>query len=372
MILSLQRFNWVFLCLILLLLPFYPAIKMFYLSLFGLVAFVGVYARGLLIQKELLLFFFAISYAIIGAVLTFDFNVYKSAFSWVLLFFFLVSSLHYSNPEKIFKFILFVACIFAVDAICQVVFGRDILGNGLVSGGRATGPFIWNSPVIGNFLMVLFFLPEILVKNKVKKNLIYALFIVAIFFAGTRGAMLQVLFCIYLFKFSIRGKVIAVGMFLLFAATVVPMLLQYTDSPALLRVLQLTDIGATIEYESRSSGRIAFWSEHLFTTIKDNGIWGSGLGGLEPYLLEKTSHYIHPHHLYLEMWLSFGLFGSAMMVFFLRSLYLNGDYKSRLILFSFWGPFNALHSVFDFYWTTMLFLNLLIVILYNRFYVRGK
>ena len=144
------------------------------------------------------------------------------------------------------------------------------------------------------------------------------------------------------------------------------------DSHTFERLMLLFDPQAMWAYESRASGRIAFWDEYLMQIIQDNIILGAGLGGLEPYLFNLTGHYIHSHHLYLEIVLTFGMLGTILFIKFLFDLYTNTNKIEKMVFWSFWGPFNALHSVFDFYWATMMFFSLMIVLLSKQWRLQSE
>jgi O-antigen ligase len=269
------------------------------------------------------------------------------------------------NPQSIFTFTLFISVVYSLDALIQFIKGTDIFGIPLCCGIRASGPFSWHSPVIGTFLMTLFFLPEFIVLKKTKKIIIYILFFLGIIVSGCRGALMQILFVLFLFKLNKKQKIF----FVLLIIIIVYLLLNYIniDRDAISRLLLIFEPEKMIEYESRSDGRLAFWATYLFTAIKDNILLGAGLGGLESYLSKLThGHYIHPHHLYLEIVMSLGVVGTFLFILFLFNVYKNTDKKEKFIFWSFWGPFNALHSVFDFYWATMMFFSIMIVLLSKR------
>lgn len=358
--------NYFLLTFMLVALPLYGLLKIPFILLFTVVSLFCYFSGNYRIRKELLPFYVCILYAIIISLVNGVFTL-GSFVSWILLLVYLTG---YSSSGKIdsssfYRFLFLLLIIFSLDSMVQGVIGIDLLGNTLVAGGRVTGPFTWGAPVIGNFLMAFFFVPELVLKSRKIKALVYLLFLLVIFLAGTRGAMLQVIFCVFLLVLSIRYKILLGLALVLISLYIVPIINENIQSPALSRVLQLSSINETIIYESRGSGRIPFWVEYLPKMAEQFGVWGAGLGGLEKYLMKIGSPYIHPHSLYLEIWLSFGIFGSLFLFVFLVLLFKAGNQISRLILFSFWGPFNMLHSVFDFYWAIVLFTNLLLVLLIN-------
>lgn len=346
--------------LVFLLLPLYPLIKWQYVCIFLVLIILNISSYKKIEKSEALLCV-AIIYAFVISIASLDYSAYKSSISWVILLPFYLAVCKSSNKEIIIKLIFVISFFFSIDAIYQYFNGSDFFGKELVFNGRASGPFAWHSPVIGNFIMALFFVPEIVLKRPRDKLLVYCIFILAILVAGTRGAILQIMFCIFMIAVNLRTKFLLIGLGLIFSIYIIPIIIPHIESDTLLRVLQLANISDAINYESRGSGRLAFWGEYLPTIASDNILTGSGLGGLEPYLLNLTGNYIHPHHLYLEIIFSFGIIGSIFFIFYLIYLYMNGNTLSRCVLLSFWGPFNALHSIFDFYWAIMMFINLFIV-----------
>ena len=363
--LQLARLNFVTSVLLILLLPFYPAIKLPYISLYLVFCFIGLLIYGPFLHSRLLLLVSAIGYSFLVSLLSMSTESLSSAVSWILLVWFLNYFILASRPIALFQVIIAICILYTIDSIIQFVRGVDLIGNPLVHGGRASGPFIWHSPVIGGFLMVLFFLPEYL-RNNFFKYTIYGLFLITIILAGTRGALLQVLFCFFVVKFKFRYKVISIIVMFLTLPLVASLASYFEGVDAITRVLNLADLSGSIAYESRESGRIAFWKDYLLIAVADNIIFGAGLGSLEAYLLDLTNHYIHPHHLYLEILLTFGIVGSIPIVLFLYNLYGRCNENSKLLFWSFWGPFNALHSVFDFYWAFMMFLSLGLTIYSSR------
>lgn len=357
--------------LMLLVLPFYSKIKFVYISIVGLFAIIFLFKKKVNISKELFFLFLVISYGFLYSLISFDANVIKSAISWVLLFFMLVVLYqHNKNPYKLFKFIFIVMIIYSLDALFQFFNGVDIFGIPLCCGTRASGPFAWGSPVIGSFLMTLFFVPEFIkISNKIK-ILFYLLFFTAIILSGSRGALLQIVFVLFIFKFSFKYKIFSLVLIFVIFTFVLSSL--SIDSHTFERLMLLFDPQAMWAYESRASGRIAFWDEYLMQIIQDNIILGAGLGGLEPYLFNLTGHYIHSHHLYLEIVLTFGMLGTILFIKFLFDLYTNTNKIEKMVFWSFWGPFNALHSVFDFYWATMMFFSLMIVLLSKQWRLQSE
>ena len=269
---------------------------------------------------------------------------------------------------SLYKFILIISIIYTLDSLFQFINGKDIFGHELCCQTRATGPFIWRSPVIGTFLMTLFFIPEFVALKMKYKILIYVIFFIGIIVSGSRGALLQILFVLFIFKLSFKEKIF----FILLGTSILYFILSYfsIEADAFKRLLLILNPQEMLEYESRESGRIAFWRNYLLTSLKDNVLLGAGLGGLEPYLMNLTGHYIHPHHLYLEIIMTFGVFGTILFILFLYKLYKNTDRKEKFVFWSFWGPFNALHSVFDFYWATMMFFSITIILLSKKWRIK--
>ena len=343
-----------------LLIPIYPLLKEIYVVIFIFTSFIGYYIKPVFNKSDVFIFI-PIFMAALASVLIGSQEVYRSTISWIILFiFFLFSKDAFKSPLLI-KIIIGFSIFASLDSIYQVIIGVDLFGLPLVAGGRATGPFIWPSPVIGNFIMALFFVPLLLVKDTMKRLLVFVIFFAAILASGSRGALLQVLFCIFFVFLSLRGKVFSLVLLGLLIYLIDNYLSSGVGIEAIDRLLKLANLEDTFEYEARASGRLAFWSEYLPAAFDQYWFIGAGLGGLEWYLVNVGAQYIHPHHLYLEIFLSFGIIGSMFLIFYLVSIYLRVNVLGKLILLSFWGPFNSLHSIFDFYWSVVLFFNLLLV-----------
>ncbi|MCA2015712.1 O-antigen ligase family protein [Vibrio tritonius] len=366
-----DNFSLSFIMAILIFMPFYSEHKYIYASLFLLYVLMNLLFFKISFDKNDNKLLLAVLYSFIISLFTYNFAVYHSSISWIILSLFFICFNKTTDVKNLAILLVGISVFFSLDTILQFIYGEDVLGNPLAFSGRATGPFMWTSPVIGNYIMALFFVPEIIFKDYRIKIPIYILFFIAIILAGTRGALIQVLFCLFFIYVNIKGKLFFLTLASIFCLFIAPIIIPHIHNDGISRVLQLADVVNAFKYEARPDGRFVFWHDYLPGMIEHYGFIGSGLGGLEDYLSSVGASQIHPHHLYLELWLSFGVVGATLIILYLRKLYLDGDNVSKLILLSFWGPFNALHSIFDFYWAIMLFINLSVVVIYNNHIKKG-
>ncbi len=355
--------------LIFVLLPLYGVAKYLFIGVFLYFVALQVSRFGFSIPRDFWWFVIAAIYGLVIASASANGAVYRSALSWFLLLPFAIY-LSRNTPylRTFISFILLFAIFCCLDSVYQSFTGVDFFGIPTLGGAeRITGPFSWESPVIGGFLMVIFFFPALLGYSTAKQHLFYLAFFAIIVMSGSRGAVLQILFVYLFFYLNFRkGLIIGIGMALLFIL-VAPNLSSLFDSGAVIRVFELADYERVIAAESSDLRRLDLWLNYLPEIIGSLWLFGAGLGGLEPILLELTLNtFIHPHHLYIELFLTLGVLGAIPFLIFLVDSYRKLNREARLVFWSFWGPFNMLHSTFDFYWAFMMFLSLGVVIGYKN------
>jgi len=359
------------LVMLLILLPLYHAAKYFAMAPLLIPFTVYLYYSqrysAIFVPYQLRWFAIAILYSCVIAFLWFDFNVAKSAISWMLfsiLLFALVRE--YYSFERVGKFIILLSVFFSIDSIFQFANGSDLFGIALYGEGRVTGPFTWSSPVVGSFLMAMFFVPLLVGVKKEYAVTLGVLFLVVIALSGSRAALLQMFFVFFVFL-PIKNKI-----FIFFTMFFVVYLMSYTsifdEIAPIVRILKSIDYEWVIELEMSEGRRLHMWPSIIPILTLDYLLQGVGLGGLEKIIPEiyGYSGHIHPHNFYIEIFFSFGLIGTVLVLFSIFTVYRQSDRHSKMMLLSFWGPFNVMHSVFDYYWGFMLFLNLALVMMYNK------
>ena len=264
------------------------------------------------------------------------------------------------NSDYFLKAVYYLSVFACLDACYQFINGVDIFGNPLYAAARATGPFTWPSPVIGSYVAILFFLPSIFLKSKPVIFAVQFLFLVTILISGNRSNILQIIAVGFLFSSNgMRILIISVvtSVFLLYDE-----LLMFFDLTALLRVLELFSVEKVIALESEPGRRLHMWL-HLYQNLDIMTLlFGAGVGASELYINAIYPFgYLHPHHLYLELFYNLGLLGLILFVVQFASSYLKFNREQRKNLLLFWGPFNMLHSINDLFWLSMLITNLVIV-----------
>ena len=264
------------------------------------------------------------------------------------------------NSDYFLKAVYYLSVFACLDACYQFMNGVDVFGIPLYADARATGPFTWPSPVIGSYVAILFFLPSILLKSKPVRLSVQFLFLVTILISGNRSCILQIMTVGFLFSSnSTRILIISfvTSVFLLYDEV-----LMFFDLTALLRVIELFSVEDVIALESDPGRRLHMWL-YLYQNLDIMTLlFGTGVGASELYIdAIYPFGYLHPHHLYLELFYNLGLLGLSLLILQFASSYLKFNREQRRNLLLFWGPFNMLHSINDLFWLSMLIINLIIV-----------
>lgn len=288
-----------------------------------------------------------------------DLNAMTNLASLFLAFIFYFSL--QSNATNFCKPIIYLGIFASIDAIYQFYAGEDIFGIPLYADFRSTGPFTWSSPVIGSFLTILFFSVNDFIRNKKISFAIQAIFLLAILLSGNRSNFLQILF-IFLFLSSLKIQtfwIIFISILYFYRIEV----LELVGFEAIARIANLFTIDSVIQLEMQEGRRLHMWS-YLYQNIPIQYFFlGTGLG-MSEILISNTypfGNYLHPHFLYLEIFLNLGLFFFLVFLAVLFRAFSKLDRTGKAIFLTFWGPFNILHSFLDLFWLSMLVLNLLLV-----------
>lgn len=256
--------------------------------------------------------------------------------------------------------ILTIVILFTVfDSIFQFIYGVDIFGIPLYGLGRVTGPFSWNSPVVGSFLTVLFFVPSMTLRNRHFIYILQMMMVLVIVLSGNRSNLLQILFAYFVsFNLTIILRVILVSLMI---SLIIYFISEMQDFDAIARIIKSFDIEYLLSLENAPGRRLHMWS-FIISELPWYFVSGTVLGNSEYIILTEYPYGLkHPHWLYMEIMLNFGLL--AFMIFAkLIWIFLSSDTLTRQNLTLFWGPFNMLHSINDGFWITMLVLSSLIVV----------
>lgn len=341
--------------------PFYNDIKYIYLFLVSIPFIYVIYdIKKFRIEKIYAFLLIPILISFLYSLQYYDLAILRSSISWIILSLYPLYFRKYIRACVIMKIILFTIIFFSLDTLVQIIFGTDIFGRDLSISGRATGPFGWQSPAIGTFVgtFFLYVLNDVKQKYKIPLTL---LFIFVILASGTRSAIAQILFVYFILFLNTRNKIIFTFCLFLIVNFVLLDIFSELDiyNNNYLRALSILEIEETFIYESRDSGRLTLWSNYLPFLFKNYLLTGTGLGGLEYILVyDLSSTYIHPHHLYLELLLTFGILLVIPILYFLFTTFYYSTHNNKVLFLSFFGPFNMLHSIFDLYWSFILFLTI--------------
>lgn len=172
-------------------------------------------------------------------------------------------------------------------------------------------------------------------------TLISSLFVI-LFDCFTRGAIFSVLLGLIIAIWRETGKYVRVTFSILAISVVI---LVYTNSEYVTKVLfdkfANSEIIALRKFERMeeagdiSNGRFELYDMSK-QMIKDNPLFGYGVG-----FYEKVTHVIYPHQIFLELMISFGIFG---LIIYIRPIVLyikktindsdNGSYSFNVMLFT--------------------------------------
>jgi putative inorganic carbon (hco3(-)) transporter len=251
-------------------------------------------------------------------------GLFKSYFLEALFFFvLLVFSLKRKNFKNcIYSLQILVFLIFAV-ALFQKLSGNFIFNTtDVLEQGRITSLFGYPN-ANGLILLPIFFLSFInLLKDKkiwlkIFNILTLILSVIVIYWAKSESALVAIIVGLLLFTLF---KVVKNKKFILIISLLI--LLVSLIFPFVIKAPQIIDEPGTMNYTLKQkillqdlSGQVRrqMWSETI-EYLKDYPILGAGLGAYQEKIesyhqTEYIEIFLYPHHIWLNFWVSLGLFG---------------------------------------------------------------
>ena len=251
-------------------------------------------------------------------------GLFKSYFLEALFFFvLLVFSLKRKNFKScIYSLQILVFLIFAV-ALFQKLSGNFIFNTtDVLEQGRITSLFGYPN-ANGLILLPIFFLSFInLLKDKkiwlkIFNILTLILSVIVIYWAKSESALVAIIVGLLLFTLF---KVVKNKKFILIISLLI--LLVSLIFPFVIKAPQIIDEPGTMNYTLKQkillqdlSGQVRrqMWSETI-EYLKDYPILGAGLGAYQEKIesyhqTEYIEIFLYPHHIWLNFWVSLGLFG---------------------------------------------------------------
>jgi len=292
----------------------------------------------------------------------------------------------------IFSTLLLILCL---DSIIQYIFGYNILGFSKFDGYRLTS-FFKDEPIIGSFILKLFFPFLIYFFFEKKNNFIFYLIIIlsfiSILLSGERMPFLQLIFGMFIILFFLKNKLRAIFMILSIFFIIFVLLFKYSNiekrysstiqglinldnnlrNVTLSQSLNNSSLGSVNQYYLNFSSGIELW--------KQNKLFGNGYrfykSNCSTTLTEPLSKgcSTHPHNIYIEILSDYGIFGILLFSFFLFFLIFdfiknhnNKKYFGFLIvilIISF--PLVTSQSIFSSYYGSIFFFYLFILKILNN------
>ncbi len=327
-----------------------PAIINIYLTIISIYCLFYFYQNKvkliiLLKDKTFIFFSIFILYIFLKDIFFYKLNPELISFIRIYIIFSFICIYSLINIKKIdikFKYIVLILFILNFDSIFQYIFKYNIVGYQIFNQYRLTS-FFENEPIVGSFIMKLFFPLLIFYLSKIKKDLltfvVLFLSIVVIFISGERMPFLQLIFGILiLILFSYR---FSIKIFLFFVALIFLIISIFIISPSAFdryadtykglnslyndikeeKILksQVISRHGIYDYYQNFNSAIILW--------KKNHILGNGYRYYKNNCkneLKKVNTWgcsTHPHNIYLEILSDYGLVGLLIYLIFLYSLF---------------------------------------------------
>lgn len=226
--------------------------------------------------------------------------------------------------DRLARFAIGIAVFYSLDAIYQHYTGIDWFGFA-PWGNRSWGAFNFGAPTLGVFLAMIIFLPFFFVKSRWLRWSAFLLIAFGMLVANDRAPMVQVIMAALLFsKLRLKYKLLTIGC-VLAPIFFVPALPPATSNRiiALYWGLHLFLFGQeTMEFKDfyYSSGIEAYgqiWGSLVTAWFRGdnifNVIFGTGWGS-SARLAERLSGLGRPHSIHLEIMVSWGLLGYAVII----------------------------------------------------------
>ncbi len=329
-----------------------PAIINIYLTIISIYCLFYFYQNKeklIFLQKDKSFIFFSIFilYIFLKDIFLYKFNPELLSFVRVYIIFSFICFYSLNKNVKIdikYKYIVLILLIFNIDSIFQYIFKFNLVGFQIFNHNRLTS-FFDNEPIVGSFIMKLFFPLLTLYIYKIKKDLltfVVLLFsIVVILISGERMPFLQLIFGIFIFTlFSLKFS----KKIILFFTTCIFLIISiFIISPSAFDRYKDTfnginslynDIKEEKNLESQiiSKHGVYDYYQNFNSAIilwKKNYLFGNGYRYYKNNCnkeLETSDIWgcsTHPHNIYLEILSDYGLIGLSIYLIFLYKLLVN-------------------------------------------------
>lgn len=329
-----------------------PAIINIYLTIISIYCLFYFYQNKeklIFLQKDKSFIFFSIFilYIFLKDIFLYKFNPELLSFVRVYIIFSFICFYSLNKNVKIdikYKYIVLILLIFNIDSIFQYIFKFNLVGFQIFNHNRLTS-FFDNEPIVGSFIMKLFFPLLTLYLYKIKKDLltfVVLLFsIVVILISGERMPFLQLIFGIFIFTlFSLKFS----KKIILFFTTCIFLIISiFIISPSAFDRYKDTfnginslynDIKEEKNLESQiiSKHGVYDYYQNFNSAIilwKKNYLFGNGYRYYKNNCnkeLETSDIWgcsTHPHNIYLEILSDYGLIGLSIYLIFLYKLLVN-------------------------------------------------
>lgn len=329
-----------------------PAIINIYLTIISIYCLFYFYQNKeklIFLQKDKSFIFFSIFilYIFLKDIFLYKFNPELLSFVRVYIIFSFICFYSLNKNEKIdikYKYIVLILLIFNIDSIFQYIFKFNLVGFQIFNHNRLTS-FFDNEPIVGSFIMKLFFPLLTLYLYKIKKDLltfVVLLFsIVVILISGERMPFLQLIFGIFIFTlFSLKFSKKIILFFITCVFLIISIFIispsafdRYKDTFNGINSLyndikeeknlesQIISKHGVYDYYQNFNSAIILWKKnYLFgngyryyknncnNELETSAIWGCST---------------HPHNIYLEILSDYGLIGLSIYLIFLYKLLVN-------------------------------------------------
>ena len=379
-----------------------PAIINIYLtliSIFSLIFFYKNKEQIINLKKDKSFVFFSIffSYILLKDIFQNNFNIEFLSFLRIYIVFTFICFYSLINDEKKiqinFRLITILILILNLDSIFQYIFKYNIIGFEIFNHYRLTS-FFENEPIVGSFIMKLFFPLLIFYLYKDKKDLftLIILFasIIVIFLSGERMPFLQLIFGFMLaflffyksikkpFLYPISIIFLIISIIFISPTSIERYKDTYSGINSLLKdIKQEREILKTISKDGIYDYYLNFYSGIL--------LWEKRpfLGNGFRYYKNKCSSSLpvdksqgcstHPHNVYIEILSDYGVFGLTLFLGFLISLSLgffrniyNRKYIGIFITIVVTSvPFVTSQSIFSSYYGSIYFFYIFLLRYYS-------
>ncbi len=378
-----------------------PAIINIYLTLISIFSLYYFYKNidqinKLKNDKSFIFFSIFLTYILLKDIFQNKFNFEFLSFLRIYIVYSFVCLYSSINEEKNqIKFILIaiLVLILNLDSIYQYIFKYNIIGFKIFNYYRLTS-FFENEPIVGSFIMKLFFPLLFFYLYKDKKNFfilaILFISIIVIFLSGERMPFLQLIFgltisLLILYDLTIKS-------FLYFLSVIFLIISIVLISPSSFDRYKNTLSGITslfndIKYDKFISKKLSQDGIYDYFLNFNSGIL---LWKKDPYFGNGFRYYknncktslsashaqgcsTHPHNIYIEILSDYGLFGLTLYLAFLISLSLNflknnenKKYFGILVTIIVTSvPFVTSQSIFSSYYGSIYFLYIFLLKYYS-------